>query len=64
VLMALCAHTHGGQVHVPFYGPPVTHTRVAAKVRLRLIQDGRDANVHLPRLGQPLLTLRRDRSPD
>jgi uncharacterized protein len=28
VPMVLCGHTHGGQVVVPFYGPPVTHTRV------------------------------------
>lgn len=26
--VVLCGHTHGGQVVVPFYGPPVTHTRV------------------------------------
>lgn len=28
VPLVLCGHTHGGQVVVPFYGPPVTHTRV------------------------------------
>jgi predicted MPP superfamily phosphohydrolase len=28
VAMILCGHTHGGQVVVPGYGPPVTHTRV------------------------------------
>jgi len=24
----LCGHTHGGQVVVPFYGPPITHTKL------------------------------------
>lgn len=28
VPLLLCGHTHGGQVVLPFYGPPVTHTRV------------------------------------
>lgn len=28
VPVVLCGHTHGGQVVVPGYGPPVTHTRV------------------------------------
>lgn len=31
VPMVLCGHTHGGQVVVPFYGPPVTHTRVSRR---------------------------------
>jgi uncharacterized protein len=31
VPMVLCGHTHGGQVVVPFYGPPITHTRVGRK---------------------------------
>lgn len=28
VPMVLCGHTHGGQVVVPFYGPPITHSEV------------------------------------
>ena len=28
VPMILCGHTHGGQVVLPFLGPPITHTRV------------------------------------
>lgn len=31
VAMILCGHTHGGQVVVPFYGPPITHTRVGRR---------------------------------
>ncbi|MFN3652090.1 MAG: metallophosphoesterase [Armatimonadota bacterium] len=31
VRLALCGHTHGGQVVVPFYGPPITHTRVGRR---------------------------------
>jgi predicted MPP superfamily phosphohydrolase len=31
VPMLLCGHTHGGQVVVPFYGPPVTHTRIGRR---------------------------------
>jgi uncharacterized protein len=31
VPLLLCGHTHGGQVVVPFYGPPVTHTRVGRR---------------------------------
>jgi uncharacterized protein len=31
VPLMLCGHTHGGQVVVPFYGPPVTHTRVSRR---------------------------------
>ncbi len=27
--VVLCGHTHGGQVVVPFYGPPVTHTKIS-----------------------------------
>jgi predicted MPP superfamily phosphohydrolase len=26
--MVLCGHTHGGQVVLPLFGPPITHTRV------------------------------------
>lgn len=29
--VVLCGHTHGGQVVAPFYGPPVTHTRVGRR---------------------------------
>ena len=29
--MMLAGHTHGGQVAIPGYGPPVTHTAVAAE---------------------------------
>jgi predicted MPP superfamily phosphohydrolase len=29
VALILCGHTHGGQVVLPFYGPPITHTRVS-----------------------------------
>lgn len=29
--MLLCGHTHGGQVVVPGYGPPITHTHVGRK---------------------------------
>lgn len=29
VPLVLCGHTHGGQVVVPFFGPPVTHSRVS-----------------------------------
>jgi uncharacterized protein len=29
--VVLCGHTHGGQVVVPFYGPPITHTRVGRR---------------------------------
>lgn len=28
VPVVLCGHTHGGQVVVPFFGPPITHTWV------------------------------------
>ncbi len=28
VPVVLCGHTHGGQVVLPFYGPPITHTDV------------------------------------
>lgn len=31
VPMVLCGHTHGGQVVVPFYGPPITHSNVDRK---------------------------------
>jgi hypothetical protein len=31
VRVVLCGHTHGGQVVVPFYGPPITHTRVGRR---------------------------------
>lgn len=31
VPVVLCGHTHGGQVVMPFYGPPVTHTRVGRR---------------------------------
>jgi predicted MPP superfamily phosphohydrolase len=29
VPVVLCGHTHGGQVVVPFYGPPITHSKVS-----------------------------------
>lgn len=31
VPMVLCGHTHGGQVVLPFLGPPLTHTRVSRR---------------------------------
>ncbi|HTE19843.1 MAG TPA: metallophosphoesterase [Armatimonadota bacterium] len=31
VPMVLCGHTHGGQVVLPFYGPPITHARMGRK---------------------------------
>lgn len=31
VPLVLCGHSHGGQVVVPFYGPPITHTRSGRK---------------------------------
>ena len=31
VPMILCGHTHGGQVVLPFYGPPLTYTEVGRR---------------------------------